>query len=229
MIYMPSNHASVWKYREQGYSMGWLMSPDGFRRPEKNGEAMPFALDNGLYFPPDQEPKGREAIAAFYEMLGRCVRLGYEPIFVVTPDRPYDAERTRAMAAEHVPVIRGVGYAGPLAIAVQDGMELDDADGFDAIFVGGSTDWKWGTAEKWAAHANQTGRWCHIARVNTIHRVRQCVDMGAHSADGTGIFRGNKTQLAGVLEAVAERHLFFDRPSEQTLLDEWRSRYEGVA
>ena len=182
-----------------------------------------------MYFPFGGEPKGGKDIAAFYEMLGKCVRLAFSPLFVVVPDRPYDAETTKAMAKEHAPAMRTLGYAGPLALAVQDGMTEQDTEEFDAVFVAGSTDWKWNTAERWANWCRATGKWCHIARVNTIRRVRQCVDMGAHSADGTGIFRGDRNQLAGVLEALSEGHLFLDRPSPETLLEAWREKYEGAS
>jgi hypothetical protein len=169
---------------------------------------MPFALDNGLFHSPDQPPKGMKGLPPFYAMLDKCLAGGFEPIFVTAPDVPYDGAATRKLSAKHRRHIREHGYSGRLAIAVQDGMSPGDLDGYDAVFVAGSTAWKWDTASMWADEGHARGMWVHVARVNTIKRIRQCVDMHADSADGTGIWRGDRQQYAGVLRGLTEGHLF---------------------
>jgi len=208
VIYLAANNSRVWVYREKGYPMGWCMSPAGWRRPDRGGERMPFALDNGLYHPPDSPPKGMKALPPFYRMLDKCLAGGFSPLFVVAPDVPYNGDATRALSRKHARHIREHGYTGRIALAVQDGMTPDDLDGFDAVFVAGSTEWKWRTAPEWCDEAHARGLWAHVARVNTIRRVRLCVDMHADSADGTGIWRGDRAQLGGVLRALVEPHLF---------------------
>ena len=209
MMYMAANNSRVWHFRRAGYPMAWMFSPaGGWRNTERDGDTMPYALDNGLYHAPNERPKGMSALPPFYAMLSRAVASVNQPIFVVAPDKPYDGSATRVLSAKHRRHIRERGYGGRIALAVQDGMTPDDLDGYGAVFVAGSTDWKWATAAEWVAEAHARGMWAHVARVNTIRRVRQCVDMHADSADGTGIWRGDRKQLAGVLEALAERHLF---------------------
>ena len=209
MIYMAANNSRVWHFRKEGYSMGWMISPSGgWRTNVRDEDVMPYAIDNGLYHAPNEPTKGMKALPPFYAMLRRSLECTNQPIFVVSPDKPYDGEATRILSAKHRRHIREAGYGGRIAIAVQDGMTPDDLDGYDAVFVAGSTDWKWSTAEEWISEAHARGMWGHVARVNTIRRVRQCVDMHADSADGTGIWRGDRKQLAGVLDALSERHLF---------------------
>lgn len=202
MMYMPSNNTCAYKYRKQGYDMGFLISPAGFRKPVVQKTLLPFAMDNGMYFPPTSEPKGDKELSLFYEVLCKYLRYDFNPMFVVVPDRPYDAAKTRSMAREHASTIRSVGYSGPLALAVQDGMTPDDADEYDVIFVGGSTDWKWGTISSWGEYSKATNKWLHVARVNTKRRIQDAAMAGADSCDGTGIFRGDQAQLTGVLSAL---------------------------
>lgn len=211
MIYLAANNSRVWHFRREGYPMGWMISPAGAGRSTiRDGDIMPYALDNGLFHTFGHPPKGMKALPPFYAMLRRDVGDANQPMFVVAPDVPYDGAATRLLSAKHRRHIRENGYAGRIALAVQDGMTPDDLDGYDAVFVAGSTEWKWDTAEVWVREAHDRGMWAHVARVNTIRRVRQCVDMHADSADGTGIWRGDRKQLAGVLEALAERHLFLE-------------------
>lgn len=211
MLYMAANNSRVWKYRASGYPMGWMISPaggGGWRNTVRGEVVMPYAIDNGMYHAPDKPPKGESALPPFYALLQRFIQDDNQPVFVVSPDVPYDGAKTKLLSAKHYEIIRATGYTGRIAIAVQNGMTPDDLDGYEAVFVAGSTEWKWATASGWMDEARARGMWGHVARVNTIKRVRQCIDMGADSADGTGIWRGDRKQLGGVLEALWESHLF---------------------
>ena len=84
--------------------------------------------------------------------------------------------------------------------------------GMTPAFLAGSTEFKWSNMPRFTLAAHGRGMWMHVARVNTIGKVRRCVDEGVDSADGTGIWRGDRTQLAGVLEALVERPLFSTPP-----------------
>jgi hypothetical protein len=210
---MAANNTKVWKLREAGYPLAWMMSPAGFRRPMRGEASMPFALDNGMFYPFGESPKGMKGLPPFYAMLRRVADMGLAPEFVTIPDAPYNAAETRRLFPKHQRHVRAILPGVRVAMAVQDGMDatdLDMIDGPGAVFVGGSTEWKWRTAAAWTDAAHRRGMWSHIARVNTRNRIRLCVDMHADSADGTGIFRGDKQQLRGVLEALTEGHLFKD-------------------
>lgn len=210
---MAANNTRVWDLRRSGFPVGWMMSPNGFRRPVRDGyEPMPFAIDNGLFFPLGGPPKGDTEIASFYKMLKK---LRWEPLFVTVPDRPYSAEITRDMFPCHAAKIREEMPGTRLAMAVQDGMDESDVDLFPAgpcaLFVAGSTEWKIRTMPAWSRIGHERGIYTHIARVNTARRLQLVIDQQntpgcrIDSVDGTGIWRGDKRQLKGVLDALVQR------------------------
>lgn len=96
-------------------------------------------------------------------------------------------------------------------LAVQDGMEVEHVRPYlgpdVGVFVGGGTQWKLDTMASWAQLARERGAWCHIARVNTVRRIRQCAIAGATSFDGSNAsrFAVNQPRLG---RAVAQQ--FFD-------------------
>lgn len=206
MIYCAANHASVWKLRRQGLPLGWCMSPGGYRSPVRGDESVPFVLDNGLFHAPASPPKPESARANVVELVARCRRLGHDgPCFgVVVPDVPYNGEASKAVSDEWLPVLRKVAGNIRCLIAVQDGMTYSDADGYDGVFVAGSTEWKEATMAYWCRHAKEDGKWAHVARVNSADRLLRSRDAGADSADGTCIGRGNKTQLKRLLDVLAQ-------------------------
>jgi hypothetical protein len=156
MLYLAANNSRVWKLRQGGLPLGWIMSPDGWRSPVRGQQSMPFALDNGLYHPPDAPAKGMKALPPFYRMLSRP--MANQALFVVVPDQPYDAERTRKLYRKHQRHVRTSIPGVPVAMAVQDGMVPDDLDMIEppgAVFIAGSTEWKWRTAEDWVIKSAQ--------------------------------------------------------------------------
>jgi hypothetical protein len=124
------------------------------------------------------------------------------------PDVPYNGIASLERSRSWLPKLRQQFPTIKWAVAVQDGMDESALDGFDAVFVAGSTEWKWKTAASWVTMGHARGMWVHVARVNTRRKIEYCQDIGADSADGTGIFRGDKTQLRGVLEALTQPSLF---------------------
>lgn len=203
------DHSRVPKLTSAGWPMGWMVSATHIRRPRSD---LPWALDNGLYYPPGEIPKPPTVRARIYECLSRCYRLNWpQPMFAVVPDVPYRGEESLALSMTHLPVLHSMFPKTPWAIAVQDGMNTPEARqeilAFDWIFVGGSTDWKIATGEDWCQFGHSHGKKVHIARVNTTQRLRQVQDWNADSADGSGIFRGDKGQLRGVLDALVQDRL----------------------
>lgn len=77
-------------------------------------------------------------------------------------------------------------------LAIQDFMTPEDVQNalclepFDGLFIGGSTEWKWDTAEKWISWGHDQGLPVHLARVNGPGPLQRAVDIGADSIDGTG-------------------------------------------
>jgi hypothetical protein len=208
VIYLAANHASVWRLREEGFPLGWIMSPAGLRRPVRGDVAMPWAMDNGLF-----RPFGSPAAPTYERVtvlgcLAKAMRDGWPtPMFAVVPDVPYRGDVSADVSREWRSVMRIYFPSIPLALAVQDGMSAGALDGYDWCFVAGSTEWKEATMGYWCRESRKRGLRCHIARVNTVSRLRAAIDHGADSADGTCIGRGDHGQIKGLWDELVQMKL----------------------
>jgi hypothetical protein len=107
-------------------------------------------------------------------------------LFATTLDVPRDWPNTLARGLPRLRHVREVGF--PVALVVQDGATPDQLpwDGFDAVFIGGSTAWKLSpAADDIVAEANRRGTHAHSGRVNSLRRLRAVAMQGCGSADGT--------------------------------------------
>lgn len=162
--------------------IGWCISPDGWKNPPTY---MPYALDNGSFI--DWQP------ALFMEMLCKSTKF-HRPLFIVVPDMVADPEIT--LRKWHYWHLR-IAPFGPLAFACQDGMEPENVpQKATCCFIGGTTRWKLKNAHRFKG----ISPCLHIGRVNTYQRLRWAEEIGADSVDGTGWFRGDKDQRAGLIE-----------------------------
>lgn len=103
---------------------------------------------------------------------------------------------TLARSAPHLPAIRTLGY--PAALVAQDGLEHLDVpwDDFDALFIGGSTEWKLGkAAARLVAEAKRRGKHVHMGRVNSRRRWSYAEHIGCDSVDGTFLAFGPDANL----------------------------------
>jgi hypothetical protein len=120
--------------------------------------------------------------------------------FAVAPDVVADAAATLARSAPFLPAIRDLGY--PVALVAQDGLEDLQVpwDDIDALFIGGSTEWKLGQhAHRLGAEAKRRGKWLHMGRVNSARRFAIAELLGCDSVDGTYLTYGPDTNLPDVL------------------------------
>lgn len=189
---MPSNNSGI----QVGYlagkypnRLGWLLSPDaGWKNPPA---WMPYALDNGAFAAWSNKREWDEH--RFVDLLDRA-KLTAMPLWVAVPDVVADAKSTIAKWHEWVPRINEISRF-VLAFVVQDGMTVADVP-LDAqvIFVGGTTEWKWRHLRMWTKHFNRV----HVGRVNSERLLWMAHDAGAESCDGTGWFRGDQKQVAGL-------------------------------
>lgn len=171
--------------------VGWLIGPGGWRTPPRG---LPFALDNARY--PHFLNGGVWDEAAFYALVEKA---GTAARWVVVPDVVANRDATLADWAIHAPRLRALGMT--LAFAVQDGMTPADVPPEAAVvFVGGSRPWKWATLTMWTRHFPRV----HLAKCNTRRLLKLAHWAGAESTDGTGIFRGDRQQLAGVVRFLEE-------------------------
>jgi hypothetical protein len=176
-------------------------------------ERVPWAADNDCF-------QGLD-VDRFYAMLDRIAPIAGTSLertladarrsmckFVTVPDVVGDAVAT---AREFERWEAGVRRRGlPSALVLQDGVE--DLERWmagvwpriDAVFVGGSTEWKLGPqAARLAQEAKARGKWVHWGRVNTQRRIDHVIDTGAcDSMDGSKWARFRTTYLNDGLEYV---------------------------
>lgn len=180
--------------------IGTIITP---KQGNKLPEAATWIADNGCFgkgYPGDQ--KWIEWLATYTDHLGRC-------LFATAPDVVGDAAATLERSAPHLPTIRALGYKA--ALVAQDGLEVLNIpwDTFDALFIGGSTEWKLGSAaRKIAAEAKSRGKWVHMGRVNSARRWAYAEMIGCDSVDGTFLAFGPDKNLIRLSRWVNEVHLF---------------------
>jgi hypothetical protein len=103
----------------------------------------------------------------------------------------------------------------PVGLVAQDGLEeMTDWlartwHRLDALFIGGSTEWKLGpAAAALASEAKRRGKWVHMGRVNTKRRVRYAASLGCiDSIDGTKWVRWRHRYLDEGVALVSQTRL----------------------
>jgi len=144
----------------------------------KHGHSL-FAADNGCF-----AQGGKYSDEKFLQWLDGLDRASC--LFAAAPDVVGDAVGTRKRAYPMLPEIRKLGFKA--AFVVQDGETSGKIlwDELDAIFIGGSTEWKLSqAAADIVAEAKRKGKWVHMGRVNSFKRMRLAAAIGCDSVDGT--------------------------------------------
>ena len=207
MIVMPANsNKLIVGYLAGKYPgrLGHLYSPGGFRGPYP---FLPFGIDNGR-FPCWQTQRVWDE-GSFIGLLDRVMDTGSRPLWIVVPDVVADRDATLREWDKWAPRLKDYGW--PLAMAVQDGMTPDDVPAeAKVIFVGGSTEWKKTTLHDWTDEFDNV----HVGRVNSPKWLWECDRAGVMSCDGTGWFRGDKVQLAGLLFYLERKHSGAGEPQQ---------------
>jgi hypothetical protein len=165
---------------EIGCQVQQLLTPLTRFKAQRPGDL--FAIDNGAF-------AGFNA-DAFKRLLERESERKHLCRFVAVPDVVGSARRTLEVFHhwQYETVLKG----WKLALVAQDGQEdlPIDWDAIDAIFIGGSTEWKLSQhAAAVIKTAKALGKWAHVGRVNTPARFEYFEKMGADSIDGTGLSR----------------------------------------
>jgi hypothetical protein len=181
---------------------------------------LPWAADNAAFtgFNP----------AAFCAMLGRVA--GHPGcLFVACPDVVGDAAATLRLFGQWQPILAALNL--PIALVGQDSAEnLPLAwEQFQAMFVGGSTDWKLGPgAAALVAEAKRRGKWTHLGRCNTRKRFRHAYRLECDSIDGSGFSRWPDDRIPLALRWLADLHGTPSPEAERrNLLHRFRRHSEG--
>jgi hypothetical protein len=203
LLLVTTAHPSLAQHELDGElhpNLGRLIQPRHTSSIEKTAEAgIPWAADNDCFQGLDE--------AAYTRMLDRIAGLP-GCLFVTVPDVVGDAEATFELFGRWIGELEARGL--PAALVAQDGLELElervEWDRIEAVFIGGSTEWKEGpAAAAIAREAAARGKWVHWGRVNTRRRFDLIVATGAASSfDGSKFARFRKTYLDGGLEWALE-------------------------
>ena len=175
---------------EIGCNVGQLLTP--LTRYHLRDPSKPWAIDNGAF--------SNFSKASFLSLLAREEHHREKCLFVTAPDVVGSARRTLEVFERWAPQLAG----WRLAIVCQDGQEHLPMpwDAIDAVFIGGSTNWKCSIAAVQIIQAAQLlGKHVHVGRVNGPERWEHFDKLGVDSADGTGIAR-----YSHMREAIANRH-----------------------
>lgn len=175
----------------------------GFIATPAQGNVRPpgatWCADNGCY------GKGWPGYEGWLRWLRRRAADVSSCLFATAPDVVGDAARTLERSRPWLPIIRDLGY--PAALVAQDGMELCHVPWgeFDALFIGGGTEWKLGPhAATLAREAKARGKWVHMGRVNSRKRLRYAESIGCDSVDGTFLTFGPKVNLPRLMSWLDE-------------------------
>lgn len=168
------------RYHDVLRAAGWrlLLTPKRSTLPAD----FHFAIDNGAYF------EGFDADA----FAGIIDRLGAAADFVVLPDIVAGGRASLDLSVSWISKLAGLRK---LLLPIQDGMTAADVGTVlrqnvnVGLFLGGSTQFKLTQMYAWGMVAHAWKRHYHVARVNTVRRVRLCAEAGAHSFDGSGAGR----------------------------------------
>lgn len=138
-----------------------------------------FAADNGCFAQADKYSDD-----GFIAWLGTLEK--EHCLFASAPDVVGNAELTRERSLPMLSRIRKCGFKA--AYIIQDGEKIRSIpwDHLDAIFIGGSTEYKLSVeAAEIAKKAKKLNKWLHMGRVNSFKRIRYAKAIGCDSVDGT--------------------------------------------
>jgi len=182
--------------RIESLKMGICISSTPHRNPSKDFRKVPCFLDNGAFTCWTKGYPFQEEI--FFKTMADAYKHGIKLDFVVCPDIVTGGKRSLDFSLEYAS--GKLKTCSNLALAVQDGMEPRDLvkyhyDMFKYIFVGGSREWKWKTAESWVKLAHERGKLCHIGRVGTLDLLKTAYSIGADSVDSTNFTRNDSWEV----------------------------------
>lgn len=170
--------SSVAAIKEHRDRLGILLTPNNRNSVETVLETgLPWAIDNGAFsgFNPN----------AFMKL---CLRAENQPrlLWVACPDVVADAAATLQWFRDWSPALHRLKL--PVAFVAQDGLTTEQTpwDGFECLFLGGTTEWKLSHAAEDLAHeAKDRGKLVHMGRVNSQRRMQFAQLFKCDSIDGS--------------------------------------------
>lgn len=174
------------------HRFGILTSPAHKGVPVGIRDGMDWGADNGVF-------SGAFDADAYSEWLETMTPYADTCLFVLAPDVVGNAEATIQRYRQWMHRIKAMGF--PVGFAAQDGSEdYDLPTVFDALFVGGTTEWKLGSGALLVIRrAQRMGKRIHIGRVNNWKRYEYF-----RGLDGSDDWTcdGTKTRFIGTEAAI---------------------------
>lgn len=145
-----------------------------------------YALDNGAYI---DFKKGKKTFD-HDSYISMIIKWGSAADFIVIPDVVQNYNATRELSYKYIPILNSYGYGHKLMFVWQDNMPYEDlhqyiCDGI-GIFIGGSTEAKLNAIPIISEMCSYWNVPCHVGRVNSIKRIKYCIDHYCTSFDGSG-------------------------------------------
>lgn len=190
-ILVHASPTTLASYRTE--NLGVLSSPRRFYKRSEGIETWPWAADNDAFSKWD-EGRYRDMLDGI-EGLEGC-------LFVTAPDRVGDAYGTQVLFDKWFPRLEG---KFPVAYVAQDGLEFVLWEEIDALFIGGTTEFKLGSVSaRFIREAKERGKWVHMGRVNSYERFRYARWLGCDSVDGTQFSWFRDTKLPPFLNSLKQ-------------------------
>jgi hypothetical protein len=176
------------------HNIGMMISPSPTYKLSKKDDytGIRCALDNGAFRCHQRGYPFNEKL--FYETLDECYSLKIDLDFIVCPDIVQGGEKSLDFSVEwartKLKTVRN------LALVVQDGMTVQMVDAyvlslFHIIFIGGSVEWKWETADVWTKFAHKNNKKVHIGQVGQLRYLKFAEHIGVDSVDSTSFVRND--------------------------------------
>lgn len=193
MILLVTMALRTLRERHSDPRVGRLVQPRHFSSLSED-QGMPWAADNDCF-------NGGLDRPGFEKMLDAVGACPSPPLFVTAPDVVADAAATLDLFELWEPLLRERGL--PVALVAQDGLEEPPWERIDALFIGGSTDWKLGAdAAQLLREAKARGLHVHVGRINSMKRAWRFSSLGADSMDGSGFSRWPARWIPWFLERL---------------------------
>lgn len=175
--------------------LGFIATP---RQGNKRPAGVTWCADNGCFSDKFDEGAWWAWLVANSADAATCN-------FAVAPDVVGDAAATLERSRPWMPRMRELGYR--VAFVAQDGIENTEVPWgeFDALFVGGSTEFKLGeVAADVIREAKARGKYVHVGRVNSRKRFQMFAELGVDSVDGTFLTFAPRQNIHRLLSWVHE-------------------------
>ena len=181
-------------------TVGMMYSPDAKNDTLRPWPWMPWAIDNGMYQSIVQEKDWDER--TFFKLIELAHKYECPPEFIVVPDEPFDANRTRSKWDKWAPRLEDTGFT--LAFSAQPGIVPSEIPAGVVAFIGGTNEFKL----KETSGFVDACQYVHVGRVNRYRHLVAFDKLGVKSVDGSGYLRGGYgteayTQLTRYLGWVA--------------------------